>query len=72
MNKTQVYTYIYSNIETIGKMNIWIVNDMMEKETFEQLMKPDCIKTAMCLIIIDLSRVLFRCVNLALGDFGCP
>jgi hypothetical protein len=57
--------YTYLNIkkiseqdaDSIGKMNIWISNDMVSKEIFESIIKPDFLLKSMCMICVDLSRV---------------
>jgi hypothetical protein len=57
--------YTYLNIkkiheqdtESIGKMNIWIVNDMISKDVFDLVIKPELIIKSMCMICVDLSRV---------------
>ena len=56
------YTYInikntneeYS--EVMGKLNIWIMNDFIDKEKILKLLKPENIANSICLIMVDLSR----------------
>ena len=43
--------------EVIGKMNIWIVNEMLKKDVFESVFRPDYILKSLCILVIDLSRV---------------
>ena len=58
------YTYIsikntsdeYS--EVLGKMNIWIMNDFIDKEKILKFLKPENIVNSICLIMADLSRPL--------------
>lgn len=38
-------------------MNIWILNDMINKEVFESIIKPDFILKSLAIIVVDLSRV---------------
>jgi hypothetical protein len=57
--------YTYLNIkkiseqdaESIGKMNIWISNEMIDRDLFESLIKPERLLKSLCCIIVDLSRV---------------
>ena len=57
--------YTYLNIkklteqdaDSIGKMNIWITNDMIERDLFESLIKPERLLKSVCIIVVDLSRV---------------
>ena len=51
----------------MGKMNVWLLNELIEKETFESIIKPEFLLKAMCLIVVDLSRVYH--LNLALGNY---
>jgi hypothetical protein len=57
------YTYLSvkklseQDADAIGKMNIWISNDMITKEMFESIIKPDFLMKALCIICVDLSRV---------------
>ena len=50
---------ILAYIESIGKMNVWIVNEMIEKDHFESVIKPEFILKSICLITVDLTRVNF-------------
>ena len=43
--------------ETIGKMNIWISNETIDKELFESLIKPERLLKSVCLMVVDLTRV---------------
>jgi hypothetical protein len=38
-------------------MNVWIVNEMIEKDQFEQVIKPAFLLKSICMIIVDLTRV---------------
>jgi hypothetical protein len=67
MKLIQVYI-VNNNLESIGKMNMWIINDMIEREVFESVIKPESIKKAMCLIVVDLSRVNINILILAMGN----
>jgi hypothetical protein len=57
--------YTYLNIkkiteqdaDSIGKINIWISNEMIDRDLFESLIKPDRLLKSVCLIVVDLSRV---------------
>jgi dynein light intermediate chain 1 len=44
----------YSDI--IGKLNIWIMNDLIDKEKILTFLKPENIINCICLIMVDLSR----------------
>jgi hypothetical protein len=37
-------------------MNIWISNDMIDRDVFETIIKPEFILKSMCVIVVDLSR----------------
>ena len=56
------YTYLNikkqseENSEIIGKLNIWIMNELIDKEKFLTLVNPENIINSICLIIVDLSR----------------
>ena len=56
------YTYLNitklseKDLESIGKMGVWIVNDSLDKETFQSLIKPEYLVKCLCLIVVDLSR----------------
>jgi dynein light intermediate chain 1 len=56
------YTYLNikdtsdENSDIIGKLNIWIMNDFIDKEKILALLKPENISNSICLIIVDLSR----------------
>jgi hypothetical protein len=40
-------------------MNIWIANELIDKEVFQTVIKPENILNSVCLIVVDLSRVIF-------------
>jgi hypothetical protein len=56
--------YTYLNIkklneedaEVLGKIGVWIANDLVDEDTFVQLIKPESIVKSMCLIVLDLTR----------------
>ena len=56
------YTYLNikntseENSEIIGKLNVWIMNDLIDKEKILSLLNPENILNSICLIIVDLSR----------------
>ena len=58
------YTYLHiknktgenNNSEIIGKFNVWIFNDYIDKQKFLSLIKPEYIINSICLIMVDLSR----------------
>jgi hypothetical protein len=56
------YTYLSvkklheQDTETLGKTNIWISNDMIDREIFESIIKPDFILKSLCCIVVDLTR----------------
>ena len=56
------YTYISikntsdEDSEVIGKMNVWIMNDFIDKDKILKFLKPENIINSICLIIADLSR----------------
>lgn len=56
------YTYLNvtklseKDMESIGKMGVWIVSDSLDKETFQSLIKPEYLIKCICLIVVDLSR----------------
>jgi hypothetical protein len=37
-------------------MDVWIVNDLIDEETYIKLIKPELILKSMCIIILDLTR----------------
>lgn len=57
--------YTYLNVkkifeqdsESIGNMNIWISNEMINREIFEANIKPEFILKSVCMVVVDLSRV---------------
>ncbi len=51
-----LYYFIFK--ESIGKINIWIANDMITKEVFQTVVKPENIINSVCVIVADLSRVI--------------
>ena len=65
VSKFGILDYTFLNIkklfevdaESVGKMNIWITNDMITKEVFESIIKPEYILKSLCVISVDLSRV---------------
>ena len=44
------------NSETIGKLNVWIMNFFIDKEKIMELIRPVDLLNSICLIIADLSR----------------
>jgi hypothetical protein len=56
------------NLESMGKMNIWLLNEIIEKEIFENIVKPEFLLRSMCLIVVDLSRVRVSSSYIAMGD----
>jgi hypothetical protein len=73
--------YTYLNIkkiteqdaDSIGKMNIWITNEMIDRDLFESLIKPERLLKSVCCIVVDLSKVLFYKIILfilAMGNNG--
>ena len=56
------YTYLNikntseDNSEIIGKLNIWIMNDLIDKEKILTLFNPENLVNSICLILVDLSR----------------
>ena len=56
------YTYLNikktseENSEIIGKLNVWIMNDLIDKEKILTLLNPENIVNSICLIVVDLSR----------------
>ena len=56
------YTYLNikntseENSDVIGKLNIWIMNDLIDKEKILTLLNSENIVNSICLIIVDLSR----------------
>ena len=56
------YTYlnvknlVEADSESIGKMGVWIINDQINKDTFQNLIRNDYLVKAICLIVVDLSR----------------
>ena len=56
------YTYLNvaklseNDLDSIGKMGVWIVNDLVDKDTFQCLIKPEYLTKCICLIVVDLSR----------------
>jgi len=57
--------YTYLNVkkiseidaDTIGKMNIWISNETIDKDLFESLIKPERLLKSAILMVVDLTRV---------------
>ena len=49
-NTTEEYS------EVIGKLNVWIMNDFIDKEKILTLLKPENILNSIILIMVDLSR----------------
>ena len=56
------YTYLNvaklseNDLDSIGKMGVWLVNDLVDKDTFQSLIKPEYLTKCICLIVVDLSR----------------
>jgi len=42
--------------ETISKAGVWIMNDLIDKDTFLSLIKPKDMLNCVCLIVVDYSR----------------
>lgn len=63
-SKYGLIEYTYLNIkklneedaEVLGKIGVWIVNDLVDENTFVELIKPESILKSMCLIVLDLTR----------------
>jgi hypothetical protein len=63
-SKFGLLDYTYLNIkntseeysEVIGKLNVWMMNDFIDKEKILALLKPENMVNSICLIIADLSR----------------
>jgi hypothetical protein len=70
-SKYGLLDYTYLNIkkiseidaESIGKINIWISNDMITAKFFESIIKPEYILKSVCIIVLDLSRVINIIIN---------
>jgi hypothetical protein len=70
-SKYGLLDYTYLNIkkisemdaESIGKMNIWISNDMINPKFFESIIKPYSILKSVCIIVLDLTRVFKIIIN---------
>lgn len=43
--------------ESIGKINIWLANELIDKEVFQTVIKAENIINSVCIIVVDLSRV---------------
>ena len=43
-------------LESIGKINIWVSNDQIDRDLFESVIKPEYLVKSMCLVVVDLSR----------------
>jgi hypothetical protein len=43
--------------DTIGKMNIWISNETIDKDLFESLVKPERLLKSAIIMVVDLTRV---------------
>lgn len=41
----------------MGKINVWLANDLIDKEVFQTVVKAENIINSVCLIVVDLSRV---------------
>ena len=56
------YTYLNvarlseNDFDSVGKMGVWIVNDLVDKDTFQSLIKPEYLTKCICLIVVDLSQ----------------
>jgi hypothetical protein len=65
VSKYGLLDYTYLNIkkiieqdaDSIGKMNIWIANDIIDKDAFEAIIKPEHLLKSVCVVVVDLSRV---------------
>jgi len=44
-------------------MNIWIANELIDKEVFQTVIKAENILNSVCLIVVDLSRVKIKLFN---------
>jgi len=55
--------------DSIGKMNIWISNEMIDKEVFLSIIQPERILKSICIIVVDLSRVFIKSYNFSLGRY---
>ena len=63
-SKFGLFDYTYLNIknnseensEVIGKLNVWIMNDFIDKEKILKFLKPENIINSMCIIMADLSN----------------
>ena len=44
------------DIETINKVGVWIMNELIDEETFLSLIKPKDILKCVCLVVADYSR----------------
>ena len=65
MSKYGLIDYTYLNVkklseqdsDSIGKINIWICNEMISRDLFESIIKPEFLIKSLCIIAVDLSRV---------------
>lgn len=63
-SKYGIINYTYLNIrklteedaENLGKMSVWIMNNLITKDTFLSLVKKEYITKSLCVIMVDLSR----------------
>jgi hypothetical protein len=75
MAKFGLLDYTFLNIkkiaeqdaDSIGKMNIWISNEMIDREVFLSIIQPERILKSVCIIVVDLSRVFITLNNFSHG-----
>jgi hypothetical protein len=75
MAKFGLLDYTFLNIkkiaeqdaDSIGKMNIWISNEMIDREVFLSVIQPERILKSVCIIVVDLSRVFITSNNFSHG-----
>ena len=48
--------------DSIGKMNIWISNEMFDRDMFESMIQPERLLKSACVIVVDLSRVIIQII----------
>jgi dynein light intermediate chain 1 len=44
------------DLDTVNKIGVWIMNELIDEETFLALIKPKDILNSVCLIVADYSR----------------
>ena len=77
MAKFGLLDYTFLNIkkiaeqdaDSIGKMNIWISNEMIDREVFLSIIQPERIMKSVCVIVVDLSRVFITSNNFSHGRY---